>query len=208
MVAATMVSVIVFSCLLVANLLLYESADAALGASDAAAVEQEEYSTSRVLLAEASYNATANCHYGGVVNGTMGSSVRLTYSLRIHRQNATQLLVSLEETAPGGGPPSYSLSGVQVRYRPCDGMTLLVPLYSPPGQYWDELARAAANSSAPVVAIVNPSNGPGLARSSTFSSGISALQESGVTVIGYVDTARGSPSLATVEQQNAEYRSW
>lgn len=76
---------------------------------------------------------------------------------------------------------------------------LMIPLYTYPGGTWDQVSEAkAAHPSVPIVAIINPNNGPGGSRDSNYVSGIQNLQSAGVVVIGYVFTQYGSRSTDAV----------
>jgi Spherulation-specific family 4. len=57
----------------------------------------------------------------------------------------------------------------------------MIALYTYPDSTWDVVAQAkSAHPSVPVVAIINPNNGPGSSRDANYVSGIqnSMLQES------------------------------
>ena len=86
---------------------------------------------------------------------------------------------------------------------------IMIPLYTYPGTTWDTVV-AAKNShpSVPIVAIINPDNGPGGAKDSNYVSGIQKLQSAGVVVIGYVATGYGSRSSSTVNSDIDTYKSW
>ena len=76
-------------------------------------------------------------------------------------------------------------------------MSILIPLYNYPitwdtTQYiWDEVA--AANSSVPIVAIINPNNGPdGGPPNSDYQYAMNDLRSAGVKMLGYVLTDWGN----------------
>ena len=86
------------------------------------------------------------------------------------------------------------------------GTGVIVPLYEYPGQSWQTLAQTKeAYPSVPVVAIINPSNGPGSYQDPNFVSGIQLLQSAGITVIGYVATDYGGIPISQVEQEIYSY---
>ncbi len=60
----------------------------------------------------------------------------------------------------------------------------------------------------PVIAIVNPNNGPGDSADSSYTSGIGELVAAGVKVIGYVYTSYATRSAADVETDINRWRSW
>lgn len=73
-------------------------------------------------------------------------------------------------------------------------LRILLPLYAHPawwdsGLYvWDDVA--AANSRAPITAIINPNNGPdGGPPDEDYTRGLSDLRAGGVTILGYVYTS-------------------
>ncbi len=83
----------------------------------------------------------------------------------------------------------------------------IVPLYTDPSDpSWNAIITAAeAHPTVHVVAIVNPSDGPGSSKSSAYTSGIASLQAAGIKVIGYIATGYGSHSIASME---AEIDTW
>src|SRR5437764_1455177 len=73
---------------------------------------------------------------------------------------------------------------------------LLVPLYNPPGQTWDDLTQAKrAHPNVPIIAIVNPNGGSGWQRDPAFAKAVGDLQASGVVAVGYVWTNYGKRPL-------------
>lgn len=86
---------------------------------------------------------------------------------------------------------------------------ILVPLYSAPGSQWNELIAAkTANPSVPMIAIINPSNGPGPSSDQAFQQGVQGLKNAGVIVVGYVATGYGSQPTSTIEGWVSEYQQW
>ncbi|TBR11042.1 MAG: hypothetical protein EPO62_02470 [Candidatus Nitrosotenuis sp.] len=86
---------------------------------------------------------------------------------------------------------------------------IMIPLYTYPGTTWDTVVAAKnAHPSVPIVAIINPNNGPGGAKDSNYVSGIQKLQSAGIVVIGYVATGYGSRSTSTVNSDIDTYKSW
>jgi hypothetical protein len=85
--------------------------------------------------------------------------------------------------------------------------SLIVPLYGYPSATWTTLAQQKlANPSVPIVAVINPSNGPGTAQDPNFVSGIQTLKSAGITVIGYTFTSYASNPLASVESAILGYK--
>ena len=87
---------------------------------------------------------------------------------------------------------------------------VMVPLYTyPTSSTWDSVAKTKTNyPSVPIIAIVNPSNGPGGSKDSNYAAGIQKLQSAGVTVLGYVYTGYGSRSSTTIKADISAWNSW
>lgn len=86
----------------------------------------------------------------------------------------------------------------------------LVPLYTyPTDPTWGRvLAARQANPLVPVLAIANPASGAGNARNPDYVSGIDRLQQGGVAVLGYVDTAYGRRRPRQARLEIYRYWSW
>jgi hypothetical protein len=84
----------------------------------------------------------------------------------------------------------------------------LIPLYTSPGHPSWATVKAAklAHPRVAVVAVVNPSSGPGNAASSAYTSGIADLTAAGVKVIGYVYTDYGRRAATTVQADIDRWR--
>jgi len=83
---------------------------------------------------------------------------------------------------------------------------VIIPLYAYPGQSWQTLAQTKEEyPSVPVIAVINPSNGPGTYQDPNFVSGIQLLQSAGITVIGYIPTDYGTVPISQVEQEIYTY---
>ena len=86
---------------------------------------------------------------------------------------------------------------------------MIVPLYSYPGSDWSNLIWAKqANPNVPMVAVVNPADGPGYFIDPNFVAGIDRLESAGVVVLGYVWTDYATRSISSAEQDIATYKSW
>lgn len=86
---------------------------------------------------------------------------------------------------------------------------IIVPLYGYPGSGsdWGNLVWAKqANPSVPMIAVIDPANGPGSLQDPNFVNGIDSLQSAGVVVIGYVPTGYASTKIGTVESEIAQYK--
>jgi hypothetical protein len=85
----------------------------------------------------------------------------------------------------------------------------IIPLYSyPNGSNWSGvIAAKKAYPKVPMMAVVNPNNGPGYAVESPYLTGISQLTSAGIKVIGYVWTSYGQRPLADVQADIKRWRS-
>ena len=85
---------------------------------------------------------------------------------------------------------------------------IIVPAYQYPttGTLWGECARAS--SSVPVVAIMNPANGPGTEVDPHFASAAASVRSAGGRVIGYVFTSSAEVPLDSVLAKVDRYREW
>ena len=99
--------------------------------------------------------------------------------------------------SPGTTPPPASTGTI-------------VPLYTDPSDSsWTAIVTAKqAHPTVPVIAIVNPNNGPDTARNSSYTSGIAKLQQAGIVVIGYVATGYTSRGIPAVEADIDQWKSF
>jgi hypothetical protein len=83
---------------------------------------------------------------------------------------------------------------------PSTSAGMIVPLYSyPSSPAWTSLKAAkAANPTVPILAVVNPANGPNTAVDQNYAIGIQQLVAAGIKVIGYVHTSYGARAVASV----------
>ena len=86
-------------------------------------------------------------------------------------------------------------------------MGILVPAYfGPRSSFWGELNFAATR--VPLVAIMNPNNGPGTAQNPDYVAAINALRTAGGRVIGYVSTSYAARDTNTVKADIDRYLSF
>lgn len=89
---------------------------------------------------------------------------------------------------------------------------VVVPLYNYPDSTWTTIAQAKTTyPSVPIIAVVNPSSGPGSSEDPNYLQGIRNLQAAGVTVLGYVATGYATSSyspLSNLEPQIVDYKNW
>ena len=102
---------------------------------------------------------------------------------------------------PGHG---HGAGAMSTRTGACPQQAIL-PAYFYPGPTW-EAALATATTGSTVV--LNPDSGPGSAPDPNYDLVVSEAVAKGVRLIGYINTAYGSVSLAEVQQEIDEYRNW
>src|SRR5256712_4393656 len=74
---------------------------------------------------------------------------------------------------------------------------------------WDTLVSIKnSHTSVPIVAIINPSSGPGTASDSVYVTGINKLRAAGITVLGYLSTQSGTRSISDIKADIDKYKSW
>lgn len=84
---------------------------------------------------------------------------------------------------------------------------VLVPLYTYPGSVWSDLLSAKHSfPTIPMIAIINPNNGPGSYQDPTILNGVRQLQAAGITVVGYVYTQYAARSVGSVESDIYNYK--
>jgi hypothetical protein len=90
---------------------------------------------------------------------------------------------------------------------PAAPLGLMVPAYFDPATDgdWNELDYAATH--VPLIAIMNPANGPGAGRDPAYVRALARLHQAGGRAIGYVHTSYGARPLARVEADVDRYRS-
>ncbi len=87
---------------------------------------------------------------------------------------------------------------------------VIVPLYSyPTSPVWQSLiSDHNAYPSVPIIAIINPSSGPGTSPDPNYVQGINALRSAGITVVGYVYTQYSQRSISSAESDINDYHQW
>jgi hypothetical protein len=84
---------------------------------------------------------------------------------------------------------------------------LLIPAYFDPTAFpalWTQMQTAPIGS----IIVMNPASGPGSSSNPAYVSAVAALQGAGMKVVGYIDTAGGGTTIASVEAQVNTYISW
>jgi len=114
--------------------------------------------------------------------------------------------VSVEPGKPGHIPLALEQPGLSL-VATTPKLQLLVPAYFYPAgsglQAWQRLMEAA--SKIKMVAIVNPSSGPGDRRNADYSSIVPAARDKGMRVVGYVSTGYGKRALPEVKLDIARW---
>ena len=83
---------------------------------------------------------------------------------------------------------------------------IIVPLYSYPGEIWDDLIKEKnLHPSVPIIAIINPDSGPGV-RDPNYVAGIKKLQSAGIIVLGYVYTQKIDTVI--IKNHIYDYKNW
>lgn len=86
---------------------------------------------------------------------------------------------------------------------------VMVPMYMRPGYEWDNVIKAKnSHPDIPVLAIVNPHNGPGTFENTSFTKGIQKMQLANVLVLGYVHTDYANRNSSEVIDEIDRYYDW
>jgi Spherulation-specific family 4 len=88
---------------------------------------------------------------------------------------------------------------------------IVIPLYVYPSNStsWNALTDAKENfPNVPLVAVVNPDNGPGSLVDGNYLQGIANLKKSRILVLGYISTRYGRVNLKEAARQVLQYQQW
>ena len=101
----------------------------------------------------------------------------------------------------------FMLLGIVAAFR-ASGLGVLVPAYFYPaqGSAWESLNLAAQR--VPLIAIMNPNNGPATSSNADYSRAVTALRNAGGLVIGYVYSSYTSRASAEVKTDIDRYHSF
>lgn len=93
---------------------------------------------------------------------------------------------------------------------PLPARAAAAPSVAVPAYFWSstEWDRMLVSSEELRYVVMNPDSGPGTASHPTFVNKVAAARSQDATVVGYVDTAYGVRSLATVKADIDKYRAW
>src|SRR3989442_2821269 len=87
---------------------------------------------------------------------------------------------------------------------------VVIPLYTYPtdGSWAASLQAKNAHPNVPIIAIINPSDGPGGSSDSNYVQGVKNFQAAGIIVIGYVATGYASHGMSDLDTQMSLYKIW
>ena len=90
---------------------------------------------------------------------------------------------------------------------------ILVSLYMYPGStgstYWQQVIdQKLQHPSVPIVAVFNPSSGPGSSKDANIASWVAKLQSAGVLAVGYRSDNYGTTPLADLKAAADSYKNW
>src|SRR2546427_3506757 len=87
---------------------------------------------------------------------------------------------------------------------------IVIPLYTYPtdGSWAATLQARNAHPNVPIIAVINPSDGPGGSSDSNYVQGVKNFQAAGIIVIGYVATGYASQLISSLESQIISYKTW
>src|SRR5438034_1004332 len=125
----------------------------------------------------------------------LGNSSKRTYSLAI----VTVLFFAAIVTATA-----------RISFAATSNSGVVIPLYTYPtdGSWAATLQAKKAHPNVPIIAIINPSDGPGGASDSNYVQGVKNFQAAGIIVIGYVATGYASHGMSDLDAQISRYKNW
>src|SRR2546422_7989451 len=87
---------------------------------------------------------------------------------------------------------------------------VVIPLYTYPtdGSWSASLQAKKAHPNVPIIAIINPSDGPGGSSDSNYVQGGKNFQAAGIIVIGYVANGYATHGMSDLDTQISLYKSW
>ncbi len=84
--------------------------------------------------------------------------------------------------------------------------SIMVPAYFYPGTLWNSMSNAATR--VPLIAIMNPNNGPDTSQNPDYVAAVNSLRAAGGKVIGYVYTSYGARATNVVQTDIDRYFSF
>jgi len=99
---------------------------------------------------------------------------------------------------------------VRISFAASTNSGIVIPLYTYPtdGSWAATLQAKNAHPNVPIIAVINPSDGPGGSSDSNYVQGVKNLQAAGIIVIGYVATGYASQLISSLESQISSYQNW
>src|SRR3989454_3831957 len=87
---------------------------------------------------------------------------------------------------------------------------VVIPLYTYPtdGSWSASLQAKKAHPNVPIIAVINPGDGPGGSSDSNYVQGVKNFQAAGIIVIGYVATGYASHGMSDLDAQISRYKNW
>src|SRR2546427_1165089 len=87
---------------------------------------------------------------------------------------------------------------------------IVIPLYTYPtdGSWAATLQAKNAHPNVPIIAGINPGNGPGRASDPNYVQGVKNFQAAGIIVLGYVATGYASHATSDLDAQISSYWNW
>lgn len=114
--------------------------------------------------------------------------------------NTKTILAAIAATVMTAAPAGMALAD--------DGNGLVVPMYGWDAG-WNQLIDAKEqNSGTEIIAVINPSGGPGGGRDSHWVDVVDDLQDADIKVVGYVSTAYAGRSIGDVQNEVDRYEDW
>ena len=125
----------------------------------------------------------------------LGNSSKRTYSLAI----VSVLFFAAIVTATA-----------RISFAATSNSGIVIPLYTYPtdGSWSASLQAKKAHPNVPIIAIINPSDGPGGSSDSNYVQGVKNFQAAGIIVIGYVATGYASHGMSDLDAQISRYKNW
>src|SRR5437667_84959 len=125
----------------------------------------------------------------------LGNSSKRTYSLPI----VTVIFFAAIVTATA-----------KISFAASTNSGVVIPLYTYPtdGSWAETLQAKNAHPNVPIIAVINPSNGPGGASDLKFVQGVKNFQAAGIIVLGYVATGYASHGMSDLDAQISSYWNW
>src|SRR5438093_9625434 len=99
---------------------------------------------------------------------------------------------------------------VRISFAATTNSGIVIPLYTYPtdGSWSASLQAKNAHPNVPIIAVINPSNGPGGASDLKFVQGVKNFQAAGIIVLGYVATGYASHGMSDLDAQISSYWNW